>query len=155
MRRANIIKFITNTSAAVGLGALSLFGGIAHANTYSERVQAGLNSGKDYSAAIADASRDVGPLYSSELTPYAGKALSAMNDGQDYSAAWEAASRATQTVWVFSPEQVAKAQKAEDEMNDGVDYAAAWEDTSNEQPAAPVRAASKSGGASGYEHSAR
>ena len=153
MRRANILKFITNTSVAVGLGAVTLFGGIARADTYSERVQAELNRGKDYSAAFAEASRATGPLYASKLTPDASKALSAMNGGQDYSAAWEAASRATQTV--FSPEQVAKAQKAEEEMNEGVDYAAAWEDTSNEQPAARVQEASRGGGASGHERSAK
>ena len=153
MRRANILKIITNTSVAVGLGALSLFGGIAHADTYSQRVQAELNRGKDYSAAFAAASVAVGPLYASEQTAYVGKALAAMNDGQDYSAAWAAAYGATQTD--FSPEQIAKAKQAEDAINDGVDYAAAWEDTSIEQPVVRVQDASKGGGASAYERSAK
>ena len=151
MRRANILKFITKTSVAVGLGAATLFGGAAHADSFSQRVQAELNSGKDYSAAVAEASRATGPLYASELTPDASKALSAMNDGQDYSAAWAAAYGPSQAV--FSPEQVAKAQKARDEINRGVDYAAAWEATTYEQPAVGVQA--KGGGASGHERSTK
>ena len=149
MRRANILKIITNTSVAVGLGAMSLFGGVAHADTFQQRVQAELNSGKDYTAAWAAASRATGPVYAPDLAADAKKAQGALNQGKDYVAAWDAASQRTESV--FSTELVAKAQKAKVKMNEGKDYFAAWEATTSEQPAARVQAASKGGGASGHE----
>jgi len=149
MRRANILKIIANSSVAVGLGAMSLFGGVAHAQSFDQRVQAAMNRGLDYSAAVTEASRADGPLYSSSDRAYTTTAQSAMYRGRDYSAAWEEASRAAPVV--FSPEQVAKAQKAREEIDEGVDYAAAWEDNSYGQPAAPVRAASKGGNVSAQE----
>ena len=138
MRTANILKIITNTSFAVGLGAMSVFGGVAHADTFQQRVQTELNSGKDYAAAWAAASRVTGPLYAPDLAADAKKAQAALNQGKDYAAAWDAGSRRTEPV--FSTEQVAKAQKAKVEMNEGKDYSAAWEATTNEQSTARVRA---------------
>ena len=139
MRKANILKIISNASVAVGLGAMSLFGSVAHAETFQQRVQAELNTGKDYSAAWAAASLETGPLYAPDLAADAKRAQSALYQGKDYVAAWEEASRPPS---VFSPDQVAKAQKARDEINEGKDYAAAWEATSDVQPAARVQAAS-------------
>jgi hypothetical protein len=149
MRTANILKIITNTSVAVCVGAMSLFGGVAHAETFQQRVQAELNSGKDYAAAWAAASRATGPLYAPDLAADAKKAQAALNQGKDYVAAWDAGSRRTEPV--FSTEQVAKAQKAKVKMNEGKDYSAAWEATTNEQSTARVRAASKRVSANGHE----
>jgi len=153
MRRANILKILTNTSVAVGLGAVSLFGGVAHAETFQQRMQAELNSGKDYSAASAAASRATGPLYAPDLAADAKTAQSALNRGKDYAAAWEAASRRTDLV--FTPAQIARAQKAEDALNDGKDYAAAWEATTGEQPATRLQATSNGSGASGRERTTK
>ena len=144
MRRADILKVIINTSATVGLGAMSLFGSVARAETYGQRLQAELNSGKDYSAAWAAAARPTGPLYAPDLAADANKAQGALNRGKDYAAAWEAASRRSELV--FTPEHFAQAQKARDELNQGQDYAAAWKATSNGHPAPRVQAASKGGG---------
>jgi hypothetical protein len=151
MRRSNILNVIRNTSVAVGLGAVSLFGSVAHADTFNQRMQAELNNGKDYSAAWAAASQATGPLYSPDLA--AKTALNALNRGKDYSAAWAAASLQTQPV--FTVEQIARAQKAEQELNDGKDYAEAWGATVGEQPATRLQATSKGGGASGHERSTK
>jgi len=139
MRKASILKIIRNTSVAVGLGAMGLFGSVAHADTFNQRLQAELNSGKDYSAAVAEASRETGSLYAPDQT--SDRALSALNQGKDYSVAFEDANRSASA---FSPEQVAKAESARAEINEGKDYASAWEDRS-EQPAAPVQTVAKDG----------
>jgi hypothetical protein len=144
MRRPNILKILSNTSIAVGLGAISLFGSVARAETFSQRMQAELNTGKDYSAAWAAASLATGPLYALDG---AERAQSAMYRGKDYVAAREEVNRSAP---VFSTEQIAKAAKAREQINGGEDYIAAWQATS-EQSVARVQSASSSGGTSGHD----
>jgi hypothetical protein len=144
MRRATILKILGNTSVVVGLGAMSLFGGIARAESFQSRVQAELNTGKDYSTAWAAASLETGPLYASDGNK---PARSAMYQGKDYLAAHDEANRSAPR---FSTEQIAKAAKAREEINAGEDYVAAWGATSKES-AAHVQSVVVSGGASGHD----
>ena len=132
----NIAKSIANISVAAGLGAMTLFGGVAHATTVQQRAEAELNNGKDYTAAWQAATRAISPAYAPDLAANAKKAADALNAGKDYVAAWESEKNATDTVG--SPEQIAKAKQVEDGLNAGKDYVAAHEATAGTQPARVV-----------------
>jgi hypothetical protein len=134
MRRSNrsIVQQIVNVSLATGLGAVTLFGGVAHAETVQQRAQAAMNNGQDYVAAQQTAARELGSLYVPEVSADWKSVETALNQGKDYIDAVGTTSRRIGAA--FAPEQVARAQLADEALSQGEDYAAAWNATDEEQP---------------------
>ena len=125
----------TGILAGVSFGAVALFGGIARADSFHERVRAEMGRGKDYVQAIEIASRAEPRQFSDGALARARVARAALSRGKDYSDAWAAASR--QTERSFSDDQIARAEGARRGLAMGKDYVDAIAASATELAPAP------------------
>lgn len=126
----------------IALAAVTFVGGAARADSYSERVQAGLRSGKDYVAAVEAASRASPVTYTPREAAEAKATRAALASGKNYADAWGSAGRGSVSA---SDEERTRQQRVRNELAMGKDYtdaiaAAARADESRAEPAASSRA---------------
>jgi hypothetical protein len=108
-------KLAFSAFAVAVIGAGSAFAGDL---TFQSRVQAEMNRGLDYSAAVAAASRASAPGSSPQLVRRAQMAQTALNAGKDYQDAWQAKTHSDS----YTPDEIARARRIEDGLQQGKDY---------------------------------
>lgn len=122
---ANAARIACNTFIAAVIFGLATGGAaVAGGLTFQQRVEAEMNQGKDYAAAVIAANHAGQGAYSGSLVREAHVAETALNSGKDYQDAWHAAGRFE---GAYTEAQVAESIQVQRELREGKDYVAASE----------------------------